>query len=163
METLFPFVALDYQCPFPSRLVPFWQRGNKWMGRKWRDNEEIMWKKQHLIPISYWGGGGEEGWRGKLKLLLVKSWSDRVSEKLTVTEEKNAAEGWTFRGGGVNQNVHWGRGSAVAEGNISVLGEQLKKTDSCCTKQGTLIQWWRRKRVHVHMHCVHLHHVSSTN
>lgn len=70
-----------------------------------------MWeKKQHLILIGYWGGGG--GWRGKLKELLVKSWSDQVSEKLTVTEEKNAA----FRGGGVNQNVHWGSGSTVAEG-----------------------------------------------
>lgn len=114
VEMLFPFVTLDYQRPFPSTFVPFRHQGNKSMGRKWRDNEEIMWKKQHLILISYWGGG-VEGWREKLKELLVKRWSDRVSEKLTVTEEKNAvAEG--------NKEVYERAGWA-AEGDGFVLHE----------------------------------------
>lgn len=95
--------------------------GNKSMGRKWRDNKEIMWKKQHLILISWWrgGGGGVEGWRAKLEEL---KWPTEW-ETNSYQGEKccgRATRGCTLRGVGVNQNVRWGRGSAVAEGNKEV-------------------------------------------
>lgn len=127
--------------------------GNKSVGRKWRDNKEIMWKKQHLILISQWrgGGGGVEGWRAKLKEL---KWPTEW-ETNSYQGEKccfRATRGCVLRGVGVNQNVRWGRGSALLRETRRYM--KLKKTDSCCIKQDTFILSWARQYVH---------HASSTD
>lgn len=87
-RALFPFLTRPHQHPSPSALSPFRHQGNKTTGRKWRD--EL--RKQHLLPISYRGGGIASG-RGKTERAVGKEQEGKRSDREESKWEDNSKRG----------------------------------------------------------------------
>lgn len=125
-EKLVPFVTHDYQHPCCSTLVPFGHQGNKSLGRKWRENEEIMWENNTWFSSQQekaeWAAGQEQ------KCLSERETNSNGGKKSATPGQREVRHS----GRGVSQNINLRRGTRLLREPwryMKVLGEQLKQTD----------------------------------